>query len=121
MTLTEDQTERPLISHCDSAVITIQEIHYTSSLLILPSGKIIAWPVQCLEDMTTEQCQAIVQYHPEIVIIGTGALHQLPHLAIIHHFANHKIGVEIMSNSAACRTYNVLALEGRMVVAGLML
>jgi uncharacterized protein len=32
-----------------------------------------------------------------------------------------RIGIEVMTNAAACRTYNLLAGEGRRVVAAIML
>jgi uncharacterized protein len=121
MTLTEDLTEQALISHCTSEFIHIKDKSYTTSIFITPKGDIVPWEIKTLEQLDIEYCYKILRYHPEIVLIGTGMEHQLPNLDIIRFFANHKIGVEMMNTSAACRTYNVLILENRQVFAGLLL
>lgn len=121
MTLTEEHANRPLISSYTDGKIGIGENTYQTSLLITPAGKVMTWPVKKLDQLIEEHCKEIVAYQPEIVIIGTGATHQLPNLSIIHYFTNHHIGIEIMSTNAACRTYNVLALEDRNVLAALII
>ena len=57
---------------------------------------------------------------PEVVIIGTGAGHVFPPPGLFAPLIRDGIGVEIMSTSAACRTYNILGGEGRKVVALLL-
>lgn len=121
MTLTEEHANRPIISSYTPGKIGIGENAYENSLLITPAGEVLTWPIQHLDQLTESYCQEIVAYQPEIVIIGTGAIHHLPNLTVIHYFTNHKIGIEIMSTNAACRTYNVLTLEGRHVLAGLII
>jgi uncharacterized protein len=121
MTLTEEHHQNLVISRYTPGTIDIGENSYHSSLLITPAGKILTWAVQHLDEFTEACCQKIIDYHPEVVIVGTGTHHQLPNLAIIHSFTNHKIGIEMMSTAAACRTYNVLAVEGRNVMAALII
>lgn len=121
MTLTEEHHQNLVISSYTPGNINIGENSYQTSLLITPAGKILTWTVQHLNEFTEVHCQEIIDYHPEVVIVGTGAEHQLPDLNIIYSFANHKIGIEMMSTAAACRTYNVLALEGRNVMAALII
>ena len=62
----------------------------------------------------------ILEYNPEILIIGTGIKPILPKTEIITHLHNNNIGVEFMSTDAACKTFNVLLQEDRNVVAGLV-
>ena len=57
---------------------------------------------------------------PEVVIIGTGARHVFLPPALIAPLTRAGVGVEVMSTSAACRTYNILGAEGRKVVALLL-
>lgn len=121
MTLTEEKSERPIISSYVPGKISIGENSYETSLLITPAGEVLNWPILHLEELQEAHYREIVAYQPEIVIIGTGEIHQLPSLSIIHYFSNHDIGIEIMSTNAACRTYNVLALEGRNVLAGFII
>lgn len=121
MTLTEDFTTQPLISSCTPEAIQIQDKSYETSIIIAPDGKISVWEIKRLEDITLYQCDEMIKYNPEIILIGTGPEHQFPDLDLIRHFEKNKLPIEIMSTSAACRTYNVLILENRSVFAALML
>lgn len=121
MTLTEDHTTSTLITEYTPEFIRIQEKMYESSILITPTEKILPWPVRHLDELTQQLCEEMIQYRPEIVIIGTGEKHLFPDLDIIRFFDNYHMGIEMMSTSAACRTYNVLLLEGRKIIAGLIL
>ena len=58
-----------------------------------------------------------VSQGPAVVLVGTGAAFSMVPPWFIGAFAGAGAGVESMDTSAACRTYNVLAGEGRDVVA----
>lgn len=121
MILNEDLTERPLISQYTPQAIHLKDDVYAHNILIDPSGHIAAWPIKTLSNITPEDCEQMLLHQPEVILIGTGATHELPDLSLIRFFANHHIGIEIMNTAAACRTYNVLILEARRVLAGLIL
>lgn len=57
---------------------------------------------------------------PELVLIGTGARQHLLAPALLRALIVRSIGWEVMDTAAACRTYNILAGEGRRVVAALI-
>ena len=56
----------------------------------------------------------------EIVLIGTGSGQRFPHPASLRPLIDDGIGFEVMSTAAACRTYNILVAEDRLVAAGLV-
>jgi uncharacterized protein len=56
-----------------------------------------------------------------VVLLGTGARLRFAPPALLRSLMAHRIGIETMDTAAACRTYNILAGEGRSVVALLML
>jgi uncharacterized protein len=58
---------------------------------------------------------------PEIVLLGTGRRQQFPHPRLTQALLEQGVGVEVMDTAAACRTYNVIMLEGRRVAAALLL
>ena len=58
---------------------------------------------------------------PEIVLLGTGARQEMPPPELFAAFAARRIGLEVMDNRAACRTFNLLLLESRAVAVALML
>lgn len=53
----------------------------------------------------------------EILLIGTGETMQLLPKALRLHLESKSIGYDVMSTGAAARTYNVLKIEGRRVLA----
>ncbi len=57
------------------------------------------------------------QQQVEIVLLGTGPKLRFPHPSLTRPLIEAGIGLEVMDNGAACRTYNLLASEGREVMA----
>lgn len=53
----------------------------------------------------------------EIVLLGTGSRLRFPHPSLTRPLIEAGIGLEVMDTGAACRTYNLLASEGRKVLA----
>jgi uncharacterized protein len=64
---------------------------------------------------------ALLEHGPEIVLLGTGAMLRFPHPRLVRALAEAGVGLEVMDTAAACRTFNILAAEGRKVVAALLL
>ena len=58
---------------------------------------------------------------PEVILLGCGANQSFPPAATLAACLSRGIGLETMTNAAAARTFNVLAGEGRRVVAGFIL
>ena len=63
----------------------------------------------------------LLQFEPELVLLGTGAKQQFPHPALIRALTDARISVEPMDTRAACRTFNILVAENRRVVAALII
>ncbi len=94
---------------------------YTHSLILTASGQPAPWPCARLEDLTPRHFEQLLDFQPELVIFGSGQrlrfVHPSLHAALIHQ----RVGMETMDTMAACRTFNVLAQEGRRVVAAVLL
>ena len=60
---------------------------------------------------------AIAELTPELVIVGTGDSFVLAPRQWVARMAEQGIGLEAMDTAAACRTFNLLAHEGRRVLA----
>lgn len=89
--------------------------------IILSGQRIVPdWNVRSVEDIDETSLQAIFEFEPEVVLIGTGSKQVFLPPATQIHFFRQGVGFEVMSTDAACRTFNVLASEGRHVVAALL-
>ncbi len=97
------------------------DMSHRGSLLILPSG-IYAWDAIGIDAVTPEACARFLREMapPAIVLLGTGETHLFPSEPVRRLFAEARLGLEIMTTGAACRTYNVLLAEGRDVGAALL-
>ena len=78
------------------------------------------WPVGSVTDINEDTLQEIFDLQPEIVLIGTGQTQVFLPPQVQALFFRRQVGFEVMTTAAACRTFNVLAMEGRQVVAGLL-
>lgn len=72
-------------------------------------------------DLAVEHAAHILEFKPELVLIGTGTRQVFPAPAFGAQFLSSGIGFEVMDTGAACRTFNVLVSEQRRVVALLIL
>jgi len=109
-----------VIQRASATGVTISGVDYAHSLLVPSDAPAVAWPVSSLDELTAEHVAMILPLRPELVIFGSGAKLRFAHPSIFKDLMAARIGVETMDTVAACRTYNVLAAEGRRVVAALL-
>lgn len=92
---------------------------HTGAVLLAPDRPVEAWPL-AFDALTDDALGSLLQARPELVILGTGARQRFPHPRLLATLAAAGVGLEAMATGAACRTYNILAAEGRRVVAVLL-
>lgn len=93
----------------------------TQSAIITPSTLVDDWQPRQAYELVAGHMQEILEFAPEIVILGTGRQLRFPANDVIEICYQAGAGVEVMDTGAACRTYNILAAEGRRVVAALIM
>ncbi len=92
-----------------------------SSLLVPWRGEVQAWGVDRFESLDEAAFERILALKPELVIFGSGERLRFVPPARYRALIEARIGLETMDLAAACRTYNVLAAEGRSVLAALLI
>jgi uncharacterized protein len=112
---------RYLIRSYAPGTIKINDAVYASSLLLTPEQIVADWPPQSFAELAAGHFDPVVALKPEVVVLGTGARLQFPSPAILAPLSRAGVGVEVMDTAAACRTYNILASDGRNVVAALLM
>jgi uncharacterized protein len=109
-----------LFTGYDTDYVAVNHQRYHASLIVLPD-RIVEWTPQSFTALEAAHFEAILEFRPEIVLLGTGGALRFPHPRLTEALIRAHIGVEVMDTPAACRTYNVLASEGRKVAAALLL
>jgi len=90
------------------------------SLVVFPDRLLADWPVESAEQFSVGTLGFLADLPLEIVLLGTGRSHRFVHPRAYDSLARARIGVEVMTTAAACRTYNILLAEGRKVAAALI-
>jgi uncharacterized protein len=108
------------ITRHDLGRVRVNAQEYTHSVLVPWRGEVQPWPVGQLGELTPAHFEQVLQLQPELVIFGSGARLRFVAPALTRALIERGVGIETMDTGAACRTYNVLAAEGRSVVAALM-
>ena len=91
-----------------------------ASLVVSPTQVLTSWASH-FEALTEDDFARLLVLKPELVLLGTGSVFRFPHPALTRPLVEAGIGLEVMDTQAACRTYSVLASEGRRVVAALII
>lgn len=93
----------------------------TRSVVLGSRGERSSWDCDRFEDLGATHFAQLAALDAELVIFGSGDRIRFPQAAWIKPLIDKQIGVETMDTQAACRTYNILAGEGRKVVVALLL
>ncbi|WP_149194013.1 Mth938-like domain-containing protein [Luteimonas suaedae] len=105
----------------DAASALVNERQLRASFVIAPDALVEDWPVQDVTAMAPADLDPLLALSPEVVVLGTGDRQAFPPAEVMAACLSRGIGLESMTNAAAARTYQVLAGEGRRVVAGFVL
>lgn len=92
-----------------------------TSLLLGARGLRQPWDCARFEDLGPQHFAALAQFDAEVLLLGSGTHLRFVPPAWLAPLMQRGIGVETMDTAAACRTYNILAGEGRNVIAALLL
>ena len=116
--------ERPdyqwFLRGADGTGALVNERRLSASFIIAPEALVEDWPVRDAAGLTPADLEPLLALAPELVLLGTGANQVFPPAASLAACLRRGVGIEVMSNAAAARTYTVLAGEGRRVVAGFL-
>jgi uncharacterized protein len=101
--------------------VAVNGVRYEASLVVMPDRIADDWQVHHFELLAQDDIDALAALNPELVLLGTGDVLRFPDPRLLANLTRAGIGTEVMDTPAACRTYNILAEEGRNVAAALII
>lgn len=101
--------------------LRINDVTHTTSVIVTAGTVLAPWRPRSIDELVEADLEPLLALGPEVVLLGTGLRQRFPPPALLQLLHSLRIGIEVMDTAAACRTYNVLAAEGRPVAAALML
>jgi uncharacterized protein len=114
-------TEPNAIVGCADGEVRLKSATYTQSLIVTRDAVLDSWRPPPLEQLAVGDFALLFGNPPDVLLLGTGSKQCIPPPALFSAFAERGIGLEVMNNRAACRTYNVLLSEFRNVAVALLL
>jgi uncharacterized protein len=91
------------------------------SLLLLPDRIDELWGPLEYAALAREHIMPLAALVCDVLLLGTGVKQRFPPPALLRPLIEVGRAIEVMSTQAACRTYNILAAEGRLVAAALII
>jgi uncharacterized protein len=120
MKLQPDRLDTLSITAHGPGWVAVNGVRHETSLVLQSNGQCTPWPCSRYEELNAGYFDRLVENDPELVIFGSGKRLRFPQPQWIRTLVERNIGVETMDTAAACRTYNILAGEGRRVTAAII-
>jgi uncharacterized protein len=121
MKLQPDQFDVQAISGYGPGWVGVNGEKITHSVIVASTGERIEWNASRFEDLGPQHFEQVAKVGAEVAIFGSGSRIRFPKPAWLKPLIDARVGLETMDTAAACRTYNILAQEGRRVVVALLL
>ena len=117
----ENPDFRYFLRGADGVAALVNERRLERSFLLAPNELVEDWRPRHVAELAPADFEPVLALAPAVVLLGSGASLRFPAPAVLAACLTRGIGLEVMDNAAAARTFNVLATEGRRVVAAFLL
>jgi uncharacterized protein len=118
--LQPDQSDVQTISGYGPGWVGVGQEKITHNVILGSRGERLPW-AGSFEELEPGHFAMLAELGVEVAIFGSGKSLRFPRPAWLAPLAAARIGLETMDTAAACRTYNILAQEGREVAVALLL
>ena len=119
MQLTRESGTQHIIRAWEPGRVRIAERWIAGNVIVSAEQIVEGWTTAAPTALTIEDLAPALAFAPTILLLGTGTDRFLPDVELMAALAEQRVGLEIMSTPAACRTFNVLLQEQRRVVVAL--
>lgn len=118
MLIQQDKGEHRIrITHYSETQLKINDTFYSMPIVITPREIIDIEMPSSFAALDNISLSHLLKLSPDVFIIGTGKKSQFLPLELEALCAQHQQVIDTMSTDAACRTYTLLATEGRRVLS----
>ena len=120
MKLQPDKSDAQSLTAHGPGWVAINNEKVEGSVVVGSRGERFAWDCTRFDQLGPEHFAQLASLGAELIIFGSGTRIRFPQAAWLQPLMARRTGVETMDTPAACRTYNILAGEGRHVIAALL-
>ena len=109
-----------VVTGCGAGWVRVGADEYRENIVLTPQHVVAGFAPAGLDALQAQDFAALLSNSPEIVLLGTGSAQRFLRPAVTAPLHDANVGLEVMDTRAACRTYNILVAEGRVVTAALI-
>ncbi|MET3495875.1 Mth938-like domain-containing protein [Variovorax boronicumulans] len=120
MKLQPDKSDTQSLTAHGPGWVAINNEKVEGSVVVGSRGERFEWNCTRFDELGAEHFAQLASLGAELIIFGSGTRIRFPQPAWLQPLMAQRTGVETMDTPAACRTYNILAGEGRHVIAALL-
>ena len=118
--LRQGSPDRQLIQRYAPGGFKVSGVSFTGAIIVTPE-KTVAWPAAAFDRLILDEFAPLFAQAPwDVCLLGCGDRTEFVPPALRAALKEKGIPVDAMGTGSACRTFNVLAAEGRHVVAALL-
>ena len=121
MKLQPDKFDVPTVTGYGPGWIGLDGEKIQRSVVVGSRGERFDFDCQEVAQLALAHWAPLIACRPELVVLGSGDKLRFAHPSHAAHLAQQGMGLETMDTAAACRTFNILAGEGRHVLAVLLI
>ena len=100
--------------------VCINAARHAGNVIVMRERVIGDWTGNSFDTLTVDDMDRLASLDAEVLLLGTGSRQRFPRPELLKPLMAARKSLEVMDLHAACRTYNLLAGEGRKVAAALL-
>ncbi len=121
MKLQPDKSDVQTLTAHGPGWVEVNQERIEGSVVLGSRGERFAWQCTRFDQLGPLHFAQLASLNAELIIFGSGNRIRFPQPVWLRPLIAQRTGVETMDTAAACRTYNILASEGRHVVVALLI
>ncbi|HEY2255047.1 MAG TPA: Mth938-like domain-containing protein [Variovorax sp.] len=121
MKLQPDRSDVQTLTAHGPGWVAINNERVEASVVVGSRGERFEWHCESFAQLGESHFAQLAALGAELIVFGSGGRIRFPPASWLQPLMARRCGIETMDTPAACRTYNILASEGRHVVAALLI
>lgn len=113
----QQSAHQHLVQKVEATQIRLNSGLQNASFWLCPNRGPKPFALSDLSELTVERLEPVLADQPDILLLGTGERLRFPSAELRARILAKRVGLEVMDNAAAARTFNVLVGEHRHVQA----
>ena len=120
MQFSRESQPRHAIRRYTADSIWIMDQQHSGSLALNAEEILTDWQCAHIDQLDDAALAPLIALGPEVLVIGVGDVVRFPAAETMRNVMHEGIGIEVMNDGAAIRTFNVMLSEQRDVVLALV-